>query len=146
MAGQILDKIKHPLILYDGYCKLCTATVKFLIKTDSKKKLRFAALQSKLGARLKKDTQIRLMKKEGVALYYRNDLYFRSEAIFKTFRILGGGYALLYSLSIFPMPFWNFFYDFIARNRYKWFGKKTGISKSVRQSDRFLDKPEDLQE
>lgn len=144
MAANILENLKNPLVLYDGYCKLCKATVEFLVKTDKKKRLRFAALQSKIGAKLKKDTQIRLMKKEGVALYYQNNFYFRSGAIFKIFGILGGGYRLLMIFTVLPMSFWNLLYDFIAKNRYKWFGKADAIHKPVRNNERFLDKPEDL--
>lgn len=144
MSANILNTIKHPLILYDGYCHLCTATVKFLIQTDRKKKLRFTPLQSKMAAKLSKDTQIKLMKSKGVGLYYKNSFWFKSEAIFKTFRILGGGYSILAVFSLLPLKFSNRIYDFIAANRYKWFGERQNLHRQESNSDRFILHPDEI--
>ncbi len=59
-----------------------------------------------------------------VLLLHRNQLFQKSEAVFEVFRILGGGWKLLLIFRVFPLRWRDWIYDFIARNRYRWFGRK----------------------
>ena len=109
----------NPVIFYDGVCALCNNSVQFVIKRDRKKIFRYAALQSayaqqELGNSIQFDSFV---------LWYNGKLYTRSTAALKVLWLLGGVWALGYVLMIIPAFIRNAVYDWVARNRYRWFGK-----------------------
>ena len=119
----------EPLILFDGVCNLCSASVQFIIKHDRNELFRFAALQSPIGEELTsksgepQDTKLD-SKLDSVLLYYDNQIYRKSSAALHTLKLLGGIWAVLYVFIIIPSPIRDAVYDFIGKRRYRWFGKK----------------------
>ncbi len=113
------------IILFDGVCNLCTASVQFIIKHDKNDVFRFASNQSEIGQKIIKETTIDMQKTDSIILYDTNTGYFiESEAAFKIAKELKGLYHYLYYFIFLPRGFTNFIYKFIAKNRYKWFGKQ----------------------
>lgn len=112
------------IILFDGVCNFCNGVVNFVIKRDKTHTLKFAALQSEAGRQLVK--QYGLPENDlGSFLFIENGkLYNRSTAALKVCRHLNGGWPLLYGFVIVPAFIRNAVYDYVAKNRYKWFGQK----------------------
>ena len=113
------------IILFDGVCNLCDASVQYIIKHDKKDVFRFVALQSELGEKITKHIGIDRSKTDSIVLYEPKIAYYtKFEAALKIATELGGWISLLRLFSIFPKAFQNWGYDFVAKNRYKWYGKK----------------------
>jgi predicted DCC family thiol-disulfide oxidoreductase YuxK len=111
----------HGLILFDGVCNLCSNSVQLIIKNDRKDYFRFASLQSDLGVALKKQYNITT---DSIVLVEDGKVYTQSSAALMIARRLKGAYPLLYGFMILPRMIRNTVYAWIARNRYRWFGKK----------------------
>jgi predicted DCC family thiol-disulfide oxidoreductase YuxK len=113
------------IILFDGVCDLCDAAVQFVIKYDKKDDFRFVALQSDLGQEIIKHIGINTKNIDSIILYEPGiAYYFKSEAVLEIAKILGGIFYLGTLFTLFPNSFNNRIYDYIAKNRYKWYGKK----------------------
>ncbi len=112
-----------PLILYDGVCNLCNYSVRFIVKNDKKSVFKIASLQSELGQRVLAEHLLDQNSFSTFILYENGKLYFKSTAALKVVKKLNGPVKLLYIFIIIPPFIRNFIYDFVARNRYKWFGK-----------------------
>jgi predicted DCC family thiol-disulfide oxidoreductase YuxK len=121
---QNLPKNKK-IILFDGVCNLCNTAVQFVIKHDKKDLFRFVALQSDLAQSIIKHTGIDDKNMDSIILYEPGVAYYvKSEAALEIARNLSGGVSLLTVFKVLPTTFSNSIYDYIAKNRYKWFGKK----------------------
>jgi len=118
-----MNKTKK-IILFDGVCNLCNKSVTCVIKRDKKDVFRYAALQNEAGQRLVKKHDIDTSKTDSIILVDGDRAYTKSTAALKIARHLGGGYPLLYGFMIVPNFIRNWVYDYIAKNRYKWYGKK----------------------
>jgi predicted DCC family thiol-disulfide oxidoreductase YuxK len=117
--------VDKKIILFDGVCNFCDATVQFLIKRDVKDVFRFVAIQSDLGQKIIQHIGIDTSKTDSIILYEPgNAYYYKAEAALKIGKELGGVYSLLSVFTMLPKIISNSVYDFIARNRYKWYGKK----------------------
>ncbi|OHD72390.1 MAG: thiol-disulfide oxidoreductase [Spirochaetes bacterium RBG_16_49_21] len=112
------------IILFDGVCNLCEASVNFIIKRDKKKKFRFVPLQSDAGAKLLEDAGIRTDRLDTLILLKHGIPYTKSRGALEITRELDGLWRLLYAFIIVPRPIRDAAYSLIAKNRYKWFGKK----------------------
>jgi len=112
------------IILFDGVCNLCTGSVNFVIKRDKKDVFRFAALQEGVGKELMTSYNIDSTKTDSIVLIENGKAYVKSTAALRAARYLPGAWPLLYGLMIVPKFIRNWVYDIIARNRYKWYGKK----------------------
>jgi predicted DCC family thiol-disulfide oxidoreductase YuxK len=130
-----IDKI----VLFDGVCNFCASSVQFIIRHDKTHSLKFASLQSAVGQELL--TTYQMPKDlEGVVFIEHNRAYFKSAAAFQIVRYFGGVWSLMRVFSILPVSVADFFYDIIAKNRYKWFGKKDScMIPSPEIRSRFLD-------
>ncbi|MFH6996500.1 thiol-disulfide oxidoreductase DCC family protein [Flavobacterium sp. FlaQc-57] len=121
---QDLPKNKK-IILFDGVCNLCNSAVQFIIKNDKKDIYRFAALQSDLGKEICNYIGIDQNKIDSIILYNPGvAYYYKSSAVLEISKDLGGIYSLLTIFKILPEKLRNYTYDYIAKNRYKWYGKK----------------------
>lgn len=128
----------NPIVLFDGICNYCNKWVNFIIRHDKKKKFRFAALQSDIGKKLLKQYNIS-DKEETVVLIYNEKAHIKSTAGLHIMYHLGGIYALAFIFIIFPAFVLDFYYDIIARNRYKWWGKRDQCMIPTQEiKDRFL--------
>ncbi|MBP4139757.1 thiol-disulfide oxidoreductase DCC family protein [Flavobacterium geliluteum] len=113
------------IILFDGVCNLCNRAVQFIIKRDKKDVFRFVALQSELGIEICRYIGIDQQKIDSIVLYKPAiAYYYKSTAVLEIANELGGFYGLLAVFKIVPEKVRNYIYDYIAKNRYKWYGKK----------------------
>lgn len=127
------------VILFDGVCNFCNSSVQFIIKRDPQGIYQFTSLQSEVGQKLLKDHEVPV---ELDSFIYIEDekIYFKSTAALKVFRNLKGLWKFLYIFIIVPRPLRDVVYGVIARNRYKWFGKRDAcMIPSPEQRKRFLD-------
>ncbi|WP_396138866.1 thiol-disulfide oxidoreductase DCC family protein [Flavobacterium sp.] len=124
MELQNLPKGKK-IILFDGVCNLCDASVHFVIKYDKNDLFRFVALQSDLGQRIVKHIGINPMHIDSVILYEPGfAYYYKSSAVLEIAKGLSGIFTWATLFQILPTVLRDFIYDFVAKNRYKWYGKK----------------------
>jgi predicted DCC family thiol-disulfide oxidoreductase YuxK len=118
------DPINHPVILFDGVCNLCNGSVLFIIKRDPKARFYFAALQSDVGNSQLKKFGLPAAALNSVLLVKEGKLYQKSNAALEIAKHLRGLWPALYILKIVPSFLRDGVYTWIARNRYRWFGKK----------------------
>lgn len=112
------------IILFDGVCNLCDSSVQFIIKHDAKDIFRFVALQSNLGQEILKHIGINTNAIDSILLYEPKIAYYiKAEAVMKIAKDLNGWYFLIGYFSFLGKSA-NIIYDFVAKNRYKWYGKK----------------------
>lgn len=111
------------IILFDGVCNFCNHSVQFIIKRDKKEIFKFASIQSNSGQEIVGNFHVS-ENIDSLILVEGNKCYFKSSAALRICKNLKGVWKLLYCLLIIPKPLRDYFYDFIAKNRYKWFGKK----------------------
>jgi predicted DCC family thiol-disulfide oxidoreductase YuxK len=113
------------IILFDGVCNLCEASVQFVIKYDKKDVFRFVALQSDLGIAILKHIGLENKNIDSVILYEPGFAYnYKSAAALEIAKNLGGFFHFGTVFKLIPNRLRNLLYDYIARNRYLWYGKK----------------------
>ncbi len=113
------------IILFDGICNLCNDSVLKVIKYDKRDHFVFVALQSKSGQDIINYLKIDVSKIDSIILYEPGVAYdIKSTAALKIMKDFGGFWVLTQVFEILPTPIRDYFYDYIAKNRYKWFGKK----------------------
>ncbi|MGX9290568.1 thiol-disulfide oxidoreductase DCC family protein [Bacillus sp. A015] len=117
----------HPphLILFDGVCNVCSGAVQFVIKRDPNERMMFASLQSDTGQRILQEHGLPLDEFNSFIYIEEGTLYTKSTGILKATRHLKGIYRWSSILLAIPRPIRDWFYQLIAKNRYKWFGQKT---------------------
>jgi len=113
----------NPIVLFDGVCNYCNAMVNFAIHHDKKAFIKFAPLQSEAGRRLKEKYQVNSAI-DSIILIDKGKIYTHSDAAIRITKYLRWPPKVLYSFIIVPKFIRQPFYKWIARNRYKWFGKK----------------------
>ncbi len=132
-------KDSDPILLFDGVCNLCNGFVKSVITRDQKGIIRYASLQSEAGQQLLSNIKLESFSMDTVILVEGKNFYTKSDVALRIFRHLGGGWPYLYYLSIIPKFIRDTIYDLIARNRYRWFGKKDScMLPQPEWEDRFL--------
>jgi predicted DCC family thiol-disulfide oxidoreductase YuxK len=113
------------IILFDGVCNLCNGAVLFIIKRDRDDVFRFVSLQSELGKDIIRYIGVDVSKIDSIVWYKPGEAYYyKSDAALMIVNHFGGIWSLLNVLKIIPTFLRNLLYDFIAKNRYNWFGKK----------------------
>ncbi|MFN3241432.1 MAG: thiol-disulfide oxidoreductase DCC family protein [Planctomycetota bacterium] len=115
---------EQPLILFDGDCNLCNGSVQFVIKRDPQAKFRFAALQSDAARSALVAAGVTGELPDSIVLVADGRVRTRSAAALAIARRLGGLWPLLSIFWLIPYPLRDLVYDWIARNRYRWFGKQ----------------------
>ncbi|WP_324719148.1 thiol-disulfide oxidoreductase DCC family protein [Salinimicrobium sp. HB62] len=112
------------IILFDGVCNLCNDAIQKIIKNDKKDLFRFAHLQSDLARQIINERGIDTANLESVILIEPGVAYYhKSSAVIEIAKDLKS-YSWLRIFKPLPEGFRDSIYEFIARNRYKWFGKK----------------------
>ena len=114
--------MNQAIVLFDGYCNFCNSSVNFLIKHDKKRQLKYAAIQSDLGAKLKSKLLIP-NETDSIIFIDKGVIYFESDAVINICRHLPYPLKALFFFRHIPRNWRDWGYKFIARNRYKWFGK-----------------------
>ena len=129
------------VVLFDGVCNLCTASVQFVIQRDSRKRFRFASLQSAVARELLGGPEAEGGRLDSVFLIAGGRIYRRSSAALHIARRLDGFWPLLSVLLLIPRPLRDAVYDWIGRRRYRMFGRRELCWTPNREiAERFLDR------
>jgi|SRR5690554_234941 len=112
------------IILFDGVCNLCNGAVTFVIKRDKKNLFKFATLQSDIAKEYLGESLSEKDFLASIVLIENGKQYTKSSAALRIAKNLSGAYPLLYIFMIVPKFLRDWVYSIIAKNRYKWFGKK----------------------
>ena len=114
------------VILFDGVCNLCNSSVNTVLKYDTKNHFMFASLQSDAATKILLHKKLKNNKNQldSIILIENNDVYTKSTAALRVLKRLKFPLNLTYVFIVVPQFIRDFVYDFIAKNRYKWFGKK----------------------
>ena len=130
---------QQPIILFDGVCNFCNGSVNFIIKRNSKTPILFAALQSEAGQRLLREYKLPVNKMESIVFIEQGKAYMQSTAALRICRYLRGLWPLCYGFIIVPKFIRDGIYNWIAKNRYKWFGiRKECMIPTPEMKTRFL--------
>ncbi|CAN6976258.1 unnamed protein product [Brassica rapa subsp. trilocularis] len=134
------------VVVYDGVCPLCHGGVKWIIKADKYRKIKFCCLQSKtaepyltVSGVTKEDVEKRFLFIEGLGSYHQ-----ASTAALRVVSYLPLPYSALKAFTIVPTPLRDSVYDYVANNRYNWFGKAEDclVLKEKELLERFIDRDE----
>lgn len=135
-----LVKQEHPILLFDGVCNFCDHSVQFVIKHNKSETIYFSALQSSFGKEQIKKAGLPTDELKSLIFIENEQIHTRSTGALKLAKHLDGIWKLAYVFIIIPRPIRDFFYNVIAKNRYKWFGEKDACmipSKEIRE--RFIE-------
>jgi predicted DCC family thiol-disulfide oxidoreductase YuxK len=123
----------HAVILFDGVCNLCNASVRFVLRRDRRKHFRFASLQSEAAKQLMSEmaSSPRSDGADGRPLSGPNSMvlltggrcFVKSDAVIRIAGRLGRLWPLLWVFAVIPRSLRDGAYDWVARNRYRWFGR-----------------------
>ena len=119
---------KGPVILFDGVCNFCNGTVNFLLRQKGHENFRFAALQSEAGQRLLAQYNLSRTDLNSFVLFENGRIYQRSSAALRLTTYLSWYWKWAKLFWLVPKPMRDAVYAFIAKNRYKWFGKREQCS------------------
>ena len=115
---------KQSIVLFDGVCNVCSASVNFIIRRDSKKHFLFAPLQSEIGKRLLREHNLDKEGIDSVILIENGQVFAHSTAALKIAAKLDGAWKMLSIFKFVPRKLRDFCYKLFAKNRYRLFGKK----------------------
>lgn len=134
----------QPVLLFDGVCNLCHGAVQWVIARDPGARFRFASLQSQAGRRVLREAGFDGPTPDSVVLVADGRVHLRSDAALETARRLGGVWKAAVALRVLPRALRDALYAWVARNRYRWFGRKQECPMpSPETLSRFLDADED---
>jgi predicted DCC family thiol-disulfide oxidoreductase YuxK len=134
-----LWKLSMSVLLFDGVCNLCNSSVKWVLLRDKKGEFKFAAIQSEAGQSLLKSFGLDNQPLESVILISGRQAYIKSDAAIKVASKLGGIWTIALVFRLVPRPVRDAIYDWVAKNRYRWFGKQEQcLLPQPEWKDRFL--------
>ena len=119
-----MTEAQSPVLLFDGVCNLCSNSVQFVLNRNGKENVNFASLQSKFGVQTLKKAKLPTNYTSSLVLLENDKVYVKSDAALKLVKHLNGLWKIGSVLLIIPKFIRNPVYDWIAKNRYRWFGKK----------------------
>jgi predicted DCC family thiol-disulfide oxidoreductase YuxK len=119
-----IEMKEQPIILFDGVCNFCNSAINFVIKRDKKAIIHFAPLQSEKGLQLKRQYGLADDDMKSFVFIENEKMYIRSTAALRVCRYLGGLWPLCYGFIIIPKFLRDGLYNWVAKNRYKWFGER----------------------
>jgi predicted DCC family thiol-disulfide oxidoreductase YuxK len=111
------------IVFFDGVCVLCNRSVDLLIRADRRNKLKYASLQAESSKAFLSAIDQQLLKEDTIIFYSEGRLLIKSEAVLKISFNLGFPYSLLMIFKIIPKKWRDSLYDYIARHRFRWFGR-----------------------
>jgi predicted DCC family thiol-disulfide oxidoreductase YuxK len=113
-----------PLILFDGVCNLCNGFVQFVIAHDPHARLQFGALQSAAARRVLEMHHTPGPLPDSIVLVEDGKVYTQSTAALRIARHLRFPFPLAFALLVVPSPLRDWIYGWVARHRYRWFGRR----------------------
>jgi predicted DCC family thiol-disulfide oxidoreductase YuxK len=114
----------HPIVLFDGICNLCNGAVQLILRRDPAGRFRFASLQSPAGEEMQTRLGIDPKALDSILLVEGERWYRESDAALRIAVGLGGIWKAAALLRLMPRPLRDALYRWVARNRYRWFGKQ----------------------
>jgi predicted DCC family thiol-disulfide oxidoreductase YuxK len=114
-----------PIVLFDGECNLCSGTVQFVLRRDRRARFRFASLQSPKGRELALGCGATGDCLDTLILIEEARCFARSSAALRVVRRLPWPWPLLYGFIVVPRPLRDLVYRWVARHRYRWFGRRS---------------------
>jgi len=130
----------NKIILFDGYCHLCSGTVIFILKRDRLQKFKFASLQSNAGQELLKKYNLPANDFDSFVYICDEKYYRRSTAALRVIKELGGLWSILFIFIVVPAFLRDLVYRLIAKTRYKIFGKRTScLMPNEQMKNRFIE-------
>jgi predicted DCC family thiol-disulfide oxidoreductase YuxK len=124
VAAALAERGAHPILLFDGVCNLCHGSVRFLLERDRAARFRFAPLQSEFGRALLEHFALDPNELDSIVLIDAAGAHQRSDAALRSAQLLGAPWSGFRLLLAIPRPLRDAVYEFVARRRYRWFGKK----------------------
>jgi predicted DCC family thiol-disulfide oxidoreductase YuxK len=115
---------EHPVVLFDGLCNLCGRSVRYIIRQDPNARFQFAPLQSKAGRELQERYGFGLHSLDTVILIEGGKAYTKSDAALRIMRRLEGPVRFWWLTRFVPRFLRDAIYDWVGRNRYRWFGRR----------------------
>ncbi|MBL0308604.1 MAG: DUF393 domain-containing protein [Bacteroidetes bacterium] len=112
------------VVLFDGVCNLCNGYVNWVIDHDKSRQVKFASLQSGYGQAVIERFNIHDQYLNTIIYLDGDKIYFRSEAVLRTLKQMGGIYSLAFGFMIIPAFLRNWVYNTVAKYRYRWFGER----------------------
>jgi predicted DCC family thiol-disulfide oxidoreductase YuxK len=132
--------VDGPVLLFDGVCNLCHASIRAIVRLDGAGEIRFAPLQSDVGRALLDRHGLPVDYFDSLVFLDGGEAYTGSTAVLRVCRHLDGPLPLLYPLVYLPERFREAVYDVVAEYRYRVFGRKDRCSvPDERVRERFLD-------
>jgi len=129
----------RPIIIFDGRCVLCSGFARFVLRTDRKRRYRLLATQTPLGVALYRHFGLDPVDYETNILLEDGRVWLKSEGTIRMFEGLGFPWRLVSLARVLPRPLRDRLYEFIARNRIRWFGaRETCYVPDPSQADRFV--------
>jgi predicted DCC family thiol-disulfide oxidoreductase YuxK len=119
-----LDFSNKQILFFDGVCNLCTSTAQFVIKKNTKGNILLASLQGRVGQQMAQQYGLSQIGSGTLVFLDNGKMYQRSTGALRITKYLKGGWPLLYIFTIVPAFIRNAVYNWVAKNRYKWFGQK----------------------
>jgi predicted DCC family thiol-disulfide oxidoreductase YuxK len=127
------------IVLFDGLCNLCNGSVQFIIRHDKKNKFVFASLQSEVAQKLLNEIHVK-SSQESIVLIKGNKHFEKSDAALEIAKNLSGLWPMIYGSKIIPRILRDVLYNWVAKKRYTWFGKREScLSPSPEFRARFLE-------
>jgi predicted DCC family thiol-disulfide oxidoreductase YuxK len=120
---QLAEHKKRRLIFFDGDCNLCQYAVQFVIQRDKKGRFSYASLQSEIANELLSAAGRLPLNVSTFVLWEEGNIFYRSTAALRVAKGLPALWPLLYAFIIVPIFIRDGMYNWIAANRYKWWGK-----------------------
>ena len=118
------------IVLFDGICNLCNASVRFITRHDKNNTIQFASLQSETAKQLLLKMNIDSQKIDSIIFISNEKMFIKSDAAVEIAKRLDGFPRLLKYFQLIPRPIRDFVYDLIAKNRYRLFGKSCSLQPS----------------
>ena len=112
-----------PILLFDGVCNLCNRLVIFIIRRDKDAKIKFAALQSETGRYFLKKCNLSAESIDSIVYIEGTGCFLKSTAVLHLLKNIGGTWSLFHGFIVIPKFIRDFFYDLVAKNRYRIFGR-----------------------
>ena len=139
LEGLKIIAHKHPIIFYDGVCILCSRFIQFSLKQDKEAKIKYCLLQNDKGEAIRASLGLPTNEISTVIAIYKDKVYTHSEVLRLVLQQLGGFWRTLLIIYVCPKPLRDKIYNFVANNRYRWFGKSDQcMIPSKEFADRFI--------
>jgi predicted DCC family thiol-disulfide oxidoreductase YuxK len=136
---KIKTETQHYIVIFDGLCNLCNGAVQFIIRHDKKNRFIFASLQSEVAKKLLNEIQVP-SSLDTIVLIKGHKHFEKSDAVLEIAKNLSGLWPMVYGFKIIPRILRHALYNWVAKNRYTWFGKREScLSPSQELRARFLE-------